>query len=104
MKRPFRAKSVADCLSHAEGDLKTLLDKANCLKSLSHSIEGYLPQELKAHCQVGTIIDNVLTLYADSPAWLNRLRYYSVELLTQLRANEFPSLISIEIKVRPNRD
>ena len=103
MKRPFRAKSVADSLSHpSQGDLKALLEKANRLKSVSQSIENHLPQELQAHCRVGTINDNVLTLYTDSPNWANRLRYISSQLLTQLRASQYPSLMSIEIKVKPN--
>lgn len=102
MKRPFRAKSVADSLNNPEGELKALLDKANRLNSVSQTIEGYLPVELQAHCRVASIENNVLTLVTDSAAWLNRLRYFSSELISQLRANEFPSLISIDIKVRPD--
>lgn len=102
MKRPFRAKSVADSLTNPEGELKDLLDKANCLNSVSQTIENYLPVELQAHCRVESIENNVLTLLTDSAIWLNRLRYISSELMTQLRASEFPSLISIDIKVQPN--
>lgn len=102
MKRPFRAKSVADSLTNPKGELKALLDMANCLNSISQTIEKYLPEELQAHCKVESIENNVLTLLTDSAIWLNRLRYISSDLMTQLRANEFPSLISIDIKVRPN--
>ncbi len=102
MKRPFRAKSVTDSLTNPKGELKALLDKANCLNSVAQTIESYMPAELQAHCRVESIENNVLNLVADSAIWLNRLRYFSSELMSQLRANEFPSLISIDIKVRPN--
>ncbi len=102
MKRPFRAKSVADSLNNPRGELKALLDKANCLNSVAQTIEGYLPAELQAHCRVETIENNVLTLVTDNAVWLNRLRYFSSELMSQLRAGEFPSLISIDIKIKPD--
>ncbi|NVJ65601.1 MAG: DUF721 domain-containing protein [Gammaproteobacteria bacterium] len=102
MKRPFRAKSVADSLTNPEGELKALLEKANRLNSVAQTIEGYLPAELQAHCKVASVENNVLTLITDSAVWLNRLRYFSSELMSQLRAHEFPSLISIDIKVRPD--
>ncbi|WP_251358000.1 DUF721 domain-containing protein [Kangiella sp. TOML190] len=103
MKRPFRAKSVADSLDRPiEGHLKQLLDKAKNLKSISSGIEQFLPEELQAHCKVAQINSDVLTLFADSAVWANRLRYLGPELLTQLRANGYPSLVSIDIKIRPN--
>lgn len=103
MKRPFRAKSVNDSLDNpTQGHLKSLLEKAKNLNSVSQTIEIYLPQELQEHCKVGNIIDNVLTLYAKSPHWASRLRYCSTQLLTELRSNQYPSLISINIKVRPD--
>lgn len=101
MKRPFRAKSVATSLNEPEGHLKSLLEKANRLKSVSESIGDYLPEDLRAHCKVGAIDNNVLTLYVDSAAWANRVRYQTSVLISKLRENLYPSLVSIEIKVNP---
>lgn len=101
MKRPFRAKSVAASLDKPEGHLKLLLEKANRLQSVSQSIGDYLPEDLRAHCKVGAIDNNVLTLYVDSAAWANRVRYQSSDLIPKLRENLYPSLVSIEVKVKP---
>lgn len=101
MKRPFRAKSVADSLSTPEGVLKQLLEKANSLKSLTQLLQKLLPAELKAHCSVTELNANVLTINAESAAWGTRLRYIQSQLLADLRANGYPSLISIQINISP---
>lgn len=102
MKRPFRAKSVAESLTTPEGVLKQLLNKASTLKSLTQQLQDYLPEELKAHCSITEIKANVLVINVDSPVWATRLRYIQSQLLADLRKNGHPSLISIQIKVSPS--
>ncbi|AUD78295.1 DUF721 domain-containing protein [Kangiella profundi] len=103
MKRPFRAKSVADVLNSPDSVLKGLLDKADSLKSITDSIHQHLPEELQKHCTVSEYNKTSLVITADSPVWATRLRYQSSELLTQLRKAGFLGLANIQIKIDPNK-
>ncbi|MHC9509905.1 DciA family protein [Kangiella sp. M94] len=103
MKRPFRAKSVADVLNSPESELKSLLDKANSLKSITDSIHQHLPKDLQKHCSVSEYNKTSLVITADSPVWATRLRYQSSELLAQLRKAGFLGLANIQIKIAPSK-
>ncbi|NVK21016.1 MAG: DUF721 domain-containing protein [Kangiellaceae bacterium] len=102
MKRPFRAKSVADILNTPDGVLKALMDKSNALDSITQDVHQFLPPELAAHCRVVNYNRQTLILGADSPVWATRLRYLSSQLLTDLRQAGHFSLGNILIQTAPN--
>ena len=104
MKRPFRAKSVADILNTPDGVLKSLLDQANSLKSINDSVIKHLPAELREHCSVSSYDQQTLILVAKSAVWGTRLRYHSAQLLSDLRSAGFYSLANILIQIRPNEN
>jgi len=103
MKRPFRAKSVADILDKPDSLLKSLLQQSNGLKSINDSVQRLLPDELKNHCVVSEYNQSSLILIADNAAWCTRLRYISSELLTNLRKDGHHALANIQIKVKPSQ-
>ncbi|AKE52633.1 DciA family protein [Kangiella geojedonensis] len=103
MKRPSRAKSVADILSKSDGLLKGLLKQSNSLKSINKSVQELLPDELKGHCEVSEFNQTSLIITAENAAWSTRLRYISSELLANLRQAGHYSLANIQIKVKPSQ-
>ena len=103
MKRPSRAKSVADILDTPDGVLKGLLKQSNNLKSINDSVQQMLPDELKDHCQVSEFNQTSLIITAENAAWSTRLRYISSELLANLRKAGHYSLANIQIKIKPSQ-
>ncbi|RDX36265.1 DUF721 domain-containing protein [Kangiella sp. HD9-110m-PIT-SAG07] len=103
MKRPSRAKSVADIINKPESLLKGLLKQANSLKSINKSVRELLPDELKDHCEVSEFNQTSLIITAESAVWGTRLRYISSELLANLRQAGHYSLANIQIKVKPSQ-
>ena len=103
MKRPSRAKSVADILNTPDGVLKGLLKQSNSLKSINDSVQQMLPDELKDHCEVSEFNQTSLIITAENAAWSTRLRYISSELLASLRKAGHYSLANIQIKIKPSQ-
>ncbi|GAA4363247.1 DciA family protein [Kangiella marina] len=103
MKRPSRAKSVADILSKPDSLLKGLLKQSNSLKSINEDVQKLLPDELKDHCMVSEYNQTSLIITAENAAWSTRLRYISSDLLTNLRKAGHYSLANIQIKVKPSQ-
>lgn len=103
MKRPSRAKSVADILNKPEGKLQSLLKQSNSLKSINESVQSLLPEELKGHCAVSEYNQTSLIITAENAVWGTRLRYISSELLANLRKAGHYSLANIQIKIKPSQ-
>ena len=103
MKRPSRAKSVADILDKPDGLLKGLLKQSNNLKSINESVLSLLPEELQDHCAVSEYNQTSLIITADNAVWGTRLRYMSSELLADLRKAGHYSLANIQIKIKPGQ-
>ncbi|WP_223669471.1 DciA family protein [Kangiella shandongensis] len=103
MKRPSRAKSVADILDKPEGLLRGLLKQSNSLQSINESVQRLLPEELKGRCVVSEYNQSSLVITAESAVWSTRLRYISSELLANLRKNGHYSLANIQIKTKPSQ-
>lgn len=70
---------------NAQNTLKSLLNKANTLRTIEQQLQKLLPKEISAHCQVMNLTNNTLVLGVDSAAWATTLRFIEKELLNQLR-------------------
>lgn len=103
MKRPSRAKSVADILNKPAGKLQRLLKQSNSLTSINESVQKLLPEELKGHCTVSEYNQTSLIITAESAVWGTRLRYITSDLLADLRQAGHYSLANIQIKIKPGQ-
>jgi len=68
-------------------------------------VRSLLPTPLNDHCISLVSKQNHLILYTDSPAWASRLRYFSRELVIQLRNKQIDiNKISIRISIENRKN
>ena len=68
----------------SSGIARNLLSQAQDLQLLLTRVRKHLPPPLEGHCRAALIKKRQLILFADSPAWASRLRYYSRDLKSLL--------------------
>ncbi|AKJ41431.1 DUF721 domain-containing protein [Pragia fontium] len=91
--------------------LDTLFDDANLLRNiqqraialikLNKAVKALLPKQMHAFCRVSNYRQGMLILEVANASWLTRLRYEQQMLLSTLRSEILPSLVSIDIKINP---
>lgn len=91
--------------------LDTLFDDANLLRNiqqraiallkLNKTVKALLPKQMHEFCNVANYRQGILVLEVANASWLTRLRYEQQMLLTTLRSEILPSLVSIDIKINP---
>ncbi len=70
------------------------------LKRLDAVIRAALPDDLRPHYRIGQCAGGSLTLFADSPVWAARLRYFAPTLLERLAGRPgAPALQTIRVRV-----
>ncbi|MDR0805703.1 MAG: DciA family protein [Enterobacteriaceae bacterium] len=91
--------------------LDTLFDDANLLRDiqqraialikLNKAVKALLPKQMHGLCRVANYRQGILVLEVANASWLTRLRYEQQMLLSTLRSEILPSLVSINIKINP---
>ena len=85
-----------------QGHLKWLIEKANRLKKLHHTIIPLLPEALRPHCQVVNYEQQQLIIQTSSSTYATLLRYQKQALLKQLAQHKIGVFFTdIDIAVRP---
>ena len=70
------------------------------LRRLDAVIKAAMPDELRSHCQIGRFTAGTLTLFAGSPVWAARLRYFAPTLLDRLAGRPgAPAIQAIRVRV-----
>jgi hypothetical protein len=71
-------------------------------EELSAIVTQYIPPDLQAYCQVGSLRAGILILITPDPVWATQLRYMAPELRERLRTEaKLYQIITVQIKVRP---
>ena len=92
-------RPISKCLN---SKLSEICMRAIQLEELSAIVLKYLPQALRAHCQVSSFRSGILVLMTSSPIWATQLRYFAPELRERLRAEaNLYQIISVQIKLQP---
>ncbi|CUX96325.1 hypothetical protein FVIR_GE00485 [Candidatus Gullanella endobia] len=71
------------------------------LLKLNRIVNTLLPIPLRPWCRVANIRQGILILETANANWKLRLYYEQFHLLSSLRAQILPSLLSIDIKINP---
>lgn len=81
-------------------ELQKVVSKVHHLEELNTLLASKLDPSFVNHCRVANLRDGILILATTSPAWNHKLRFSSLDLLSQLRAEpRWSGLKSIEIRV-----
>lgn len=94
-------KNIRQILQRNSSGSAKLLAQAEAIGKISHLIKAALPEELQQCVRVNGYQRGTLTLAAESANLLHPLRYQVPELLSQLRSQGLPGLISIKLEVSP---
>lgn len=81
--------------------LRNVQQRAVALLQLNNAVKALLPVPLKPWCRVANYRQGILVLETANASRLMRLRYEQPNLLTALRADILPSLVSIDIRINP---
>lgn len=98
-KRPIN--ELNSLISEPSGQIKSLLDQLSKINSLNRLLGHKLNVKLSQHCRVANLRNNTLVIAADSPAWSNKIRSQTPELLASFRQSGYFGLANIEIIVQP---
>jgi hypothetical protein len=63
-----------------------LLDEIERREQLLSMIRRHLPDKLAMRCRQATLVAGELTLYVDSPVWIDRFRFLGMDLVPNLAA------------------
>lgn len=87
-------------LLHGVADLSQFVAKVEHLNQINKIVASKLDPILASNCRVANLRDGTLILATTSPAWNHKLRFSSLDILSQLRTDpRWRGLKSIEIRV-----
>jgi hypothetical protein len=69
-----------------------LLDEIERREQLLRLVRRHLPDQLATRCRQATLVAGELTLFVDSPVWIDRFRFLCRDLVSSLAA------VSIEVE------
>jgi hypothetical protein len=81
--------------------IRAHLEHRNRELALLDILSSRLPAALQRHCRDGSLVDGVLTLYLDSPAWSTRARFAIEAVADTLRGE---GVVRVTTLVRPASD
>lgn len=98
---------MADPIRHVRGHLRrsepvaALLDEVERRERMLATIRGAVPTALARHCRQVSLDAERLTLFVDSPAWVDRLRFLSPQIVDALNPDgTTPGVVIRECRVR----
>ena len=95
------SRSVHKVLVDANDDLAILVTRTKQLSRLTQVLRQQLDPDLASHCYIGNLDRDCLVILVDSAAWASKLRFYSQNILPQLRAahQNFSEIQQVKVKV-----
>lgn len=84
-----------------ETHLQNVQQRAIALLKLNQTVKALLPAELHAHCRVANYRQSILILEITNASFALRLRYLIPALLSALRQQALPTLVTIEHRINP---
>ncbi|CUX96465.1 hypothetical protein MHIR_DE00125 [Candidatus Doolittlea endobia] len=75
--------------------------RAIFLLKINSAVSTLLPKPLHLWCRVANVRQGILVLETPNASWKMRLRYEQSRLLSALREQILPSLLSIDIRINP---
>ncbi|MFT8258629.1 MAG: DUF721 domain-containing protein [Candidatus Symbiodolus clandestinus] len=93
-------KPFASYLQQAPG-LVTIQQKTQQLQRVNQLLALLLPPPLPLYCRVANYRQGIIIVETSSGSWLLRLRYEQMNLITALRQQLLPALVTIEFVVNP---
>lgn len=103
MNRPF-THNLETLISEPTGDVKALLDRLAKIQKLNNTLHSKLNATLSKHCRVINLRKNTLIIAVDSPAWANKLRFQTTDLLSFFRKSGYFGMTNIEVITQPLKD
>jgi len=64
-----------------------MLDEIERREKTLGAVRGKLPDDLAGHCRQAALVGDELTLFVDSPVWVDRFRFLGAELIDALAAS-----------------
>ena len=101
--RDSRPQSIENFFvqSQDQSMLQHIQQRTIALNKLNRAVRSILPAQLHPWCRVANFRQGILVIETANASWLMRLRYEQSSLLSALRAQILPSLISIDIRINP---
>ncbi|MGL5006186.1 MAG: DUF721 domain-containing protein [Plesiomonas sp.] len=84
-----------------ESHLQNVQQRAIALLKLNQTVKALLPAELHPHCRVANFRQSILILEITNASFALRLRYLIPALLSELRRQTLPTLVTIEHRINP---
>jgi hypothetical protein len=100
------SQPVAKFLSDRNGELSSLVERAQHLQQLSLLLQDFFRNghnpELAEHVNLANLRENTAVLATGSPAWLNQLRYHAPAILRFLQHDVgLQELRKVQFKIQP---
>lgn len=97
--RDHRPQSIDTLLGDSQ--LHNVQQRATALLQLNQAVRALLPRELQSHCRVANFRQGILILEIANASFALRLRYQTPALISALRQNTLPTLVTIEHRINP---
>ncbi len=97
------AKSLANLLDDASGQLKVLIDRLAQLEGLDHTLAPSLPASLRGKVRVANVTSDTIELSCFDALTATRLRYVTPEVLAHFNSNGYPQIQHIRLAVQQHR-
>ncbi|XOD70001.1 MAG: DUF721 domain-containing protein [Sodalis sp. (in: enterobacteria)] len=104
--RPHRIDSLlseAVVAGSIDSSLSQIRQRAIMLLKLNRAVHSLLPTSLRPLCHVVNVRHEVMVLGIANACWKMMVMYEQPKLLSALRSQILPSLISINIRINPNQ-
>lgn len=82
--------------------LARLQQKSALLLAINRALHLLLPRPLQHHCRVANFRRGILVIEVANASWHHRFLYAQTDLLSALRKQHLPELVTIEIKINPS--
>lgn len=96
-----KPRPIRDLLEHS-ATVGALMRDLRQQQQLLATVRALLPANQASHCLDARLHRGVLTLFADSPVWTNKLRFTTPRLLSEVR-RAHPGVASIAVRTFPRR-
>ena len=91
-------KPISTLMKQNEGALRRLSTEMTRQSFQLHHLKAFLPSQIQPHFVAAHLSDRELVLYADSPAWMMRLRFHAPQLVKHVPPN-FPHPLRTKLRV-----
>ena len=96
-------KPISTLMKQNEGALRRLSTEMTRQSFLLHHLKAFLPSQIQPHFVAAHLSDRELVLYADSPAWMMRLRFHAPPNFPHPLRTKLRVVASISATPQPRR-